>query len=72
MHMSNSTNYKYAGARSVNGQMFGIHQWNCTSCPWNMEVVGGRKELNAGARKASKHECYDSSKDSWSDRKDLQ
>jgi len=72
MHMSNNTNYTYKGTREINGQKFGVHGWSCLDCPWQIEKVGGPKEMNAGTREANKHQCYDSSKDSWSNRRDLQ
>ena len=67
MDDNNLTNYKYNG--SVNGK--GSHSWSCLGCSWSHSEIGGRKEQNRGQRKANKHSCYDSSKDSWSGRKDL-
>jgi len=64
----NHTYYERGGV--VNGKA--SHNWHCLSCPWTQTVVGGRKEQNAGQRKADRHQCYDSSKDAQKDRKDLQ
>jgi hypothetical protein len=64
----NFTNYKFNGP--VNG--LGSHSWNCLGCNWTHSVLGGRLEQNRGQRKADSHACYNSSNDSWKQRKDLE
>jgi hypothetical protein len=69
----NFTNYSREG--QVNGKA--VHVWTCNgadgmSCGWHATRIGGQQAINSGAAEAQRHQCYDSSKDSWSDRKDLQ
>lgn len=68
MGLNNDTIYTYGG--ELNGQ--GLHKWHCLSCPWTHTELGGRKNQNRGQAKAEAHKCYDSSKDLWSGRRDLQ
>jgi len=67
MGFNNDTVYTSGG--EFNGR--GVHKWHCLSCPWTHQEVGGRKEQNAGQRKAEAHRCYDSSKDAQAGRRDI-
>ena len=64
----NLVNYKREGV--LNGKA--VHGWSCMGCGWHATRIGGPKAKNSGEGEAFRHKCYDSSKDSWSDRKDLQ
>jgi len=68
MGYNNDTVYTFGG--EVGG--VGLHKWHCLSCPWTHSTTGGRKNQDAGQRKAEAHRCYNSANDSWSTRKDLQ